>query len=242
MLLPLRWVLRHRRSRPGIQLTTFTIAPLDVPKVVAAWDAYMASGVGKQFKGRAVLRQRVADGDDPATHSMAIWFHSQAEYETFTDAALNSSELRALVDAIHPIAPIVATSRSSIVREWGHPTEADVVWLALSTEVNDMAAFNDALDKWLASPMSKKTPGQGYLLSVIAGGRNSPTHVALLGFESFAEIETYRDGLDADVDYQAFQRVLSKATRRLGATLSRDVSQVVGIGVARIVRALIVRP
>src|SRR5262245_24626440 len=187
-------------ARPGIQLATYTISPLDVPKVVAAWDAYMASSVGKEFKGRAVLRQRVADGDDPATHSMAIWFHSQAEFETFTNAAMNSPERQALVSALHPIAPIVATSRSSIVRRWGVATDNDTVWLSLATEVNDIAAFNDALDKWLASPMSRKTPGQGYLLSIIAGGRNSPTHVALLGFASFAEMETYRDGLDTDPD------------------------------------------
>ena len=208
---------------PGAQLTTFTILPQDVPKVVAAWDAYMASSVGQQFKGRVTLRARVADGSDPASHSISYWFHSQAEYEAFTNAAADSPARRTLLDAVVPLAPLVATSRSSIVRSWGDPADTDIVWLALASEVTDVAAFNAALDKWLASPMGKKSPGQGYLLSVVAGGRDSPTHVGLLGYASFAEMETFRDGLSADADYQAFQAALAKASRRMGATLSRDV-------------------
>jgi hypothetical protein len=214
---------RFAAAQPGTQLLTFRILPQDVPKVVAALDTYMASSAGQQFKGRATLRARIADGNDPATHSLSFWFHSQAEDEAYTSAGANAPELRAMLDTIVPIASLVATSRASIVRSWGDPSDADVVWLALASEVSDVVAFNAALDKWLASPMGKKSPGQGYLLSVWAGGNDSPTHVGLLGYASLAEMEQYRDGLAGDPDYQAFQLALGKASRRIGATLTRDV-------------------
>jgi hypothetical protein len=165
----------------------------------------MASSAGRQFKGRATLRARIADGNDPATHSLSFWFHPQDQ--AYTSAGANASELRAMLDTIVPIASLVATSRASIVRSWGDPSDTDVVWLALASEVSDVAAFNAALDKWLAS----------------TGGNDSPTHVGPRGYASLAEMEQYRDGLAGDPDYQAFQLALGKASRRMGATLSHDV-------------------
>jgi hypothetical protein len=210
-------------AAPGGQLASFTILPTDIDKVVAAYDKYYASSAGKQFKGRATLAMNVADGADPSTYSLLVLFHSQAEQETYTNAVMNDPARKELLAAVVPVAHLVFTGRSRAIRQWGDPSDTDVVWMTITLNITDLAAFNAALDAWLASPTGKKFPGQGHLLMVTAAGANAPGYVVELGYASFAEQEAWADPLPNDPNYKTFQAAIAKVSTRLGTYVSRDV-------------------
>ena len=210
-------------AAPGVQLTTFTILPQDEAKVVAAYDKYYASSAGQKFKGRVTLQRHIADGTDPSSHSLVVLFHSQAEQEAFANAVQNDPARKELLEAVVPIAHLVLSGRARALREWGDLSDKDKVWTTIDLNITDMAAFNAALDAWLASPTGKKFPGQGHLFAVTAGGVPAPTHAIALGYESFAEQEAYSDALPNDPDFKTFQAALAKCSTRLGAFLAQDV-------------------
>jgi hypothetical protein len=210
-------------AAPGAQLATFTILPTDIDKFIAAEDAYYASSAGKQFKGRVTLSASVADGADPATHSLLVLFHSQAEQETYTNAVMNDPARKQLLATVVPIAHIVLTGRTRALRQWGDISDTDVVWRTIVLNISDLAAFNAALDVWLASPTGKKFPGQGHLSMVTAGGAMAPGYVIALGYASFAELESYTDPLPNDPDFKTFQAAIAKCSTRLGEYIGRDV-------------------
>jgi hypothetical protein len=208
---------------PGYQFSSFTVLPQNVDKVVSAYDAFYASSAGKQFKGRASLLQNVADGSDPASHSFVALFHSQAEYETYVNAAANDPARKALLDTVVPIAQLVMTGRTSTVRSWGDVVDTDRVWVNIALNISNLNAWNAALDTWLASPKGKAFPGQGWLSAITFGGANAPTHMVSLGYASAAEMEAYVDTLAGDPDYAKFQAAAAGAGVRMGTTMSREV-------------------
>jgi len=208
---------------PGDHIASVTVLPKDAPKVVAALDTYMASSAGKQFKGRLILLEHVADGSDPASHSIVSIFHSAAEQETYNKAVANDPARKAYLDAVVAVAQLQMTGRTSLLRSWGDVVDTDRVWVQIALNVSDYAAWTSALDAWLATPKGKAFPGQGHLSMVSFGGANAPTHVVALGYDSIAEMEAYQDGLQSDADYATFQTASRKAGVRLGMTLSQEV-------------------
>ena len=210
---------------PGLQLSTSTILPQDVAKVVAARDAFMASSVGKQFKGRVVLLQHIADGADPASHTTVSIFHSAAELETFTKAAMNDPAYKAFLDAIVPISKLQMTTRTAALRSWGDIVDTDTVWSSFYFRVTDLAAVNVAMDEWQKSPMYKKFPGQGHLAAITFGGvgADAPTHVINVGWASIAEMESYTDMRATDPDWLKYQAALRKVSTQVGADLAMEV-------------------
>lgn len=210
-------------AAPGSQLITFNVAPGNAPKLVAAFDQYYASSAGQKFKGRATLSAHVADGADPATHSLLLQFHSQAEQETYTKAVTDDPARKQLLDTIAGLGTMVYTGRSRAIRSWGEVSDSDTVWTTIVLTVSDPAGFNAALDAWLASPGGKKFPGQGHLSAITAGGAGTATHVVSLGYASMAEMEAYQDSLVGNPEYAAMQAAMGKASMRVGTYLGQDV-------------------
>jgi len=207
----------------GTHVSGVAVLPQDAPKVVAAMDTYMASSAGKQFKGRTLLLQHVADGSDPASHSIVSIFHSAAEQDTYNKAVVNDPARKAYMDTIVPIGQLTMTARTSLLKSWGDVVDTDRVWVQIALNVNDYAAWMASLDTWLATPKGKAFPGQGHVSMVNFGGAGAPTHLVALGYASIAEMEAYMDGLATDADYAKFQAASRGAAARLGMTLSQEV-------------------
>jgi hypothetical protein len=211
---------------PGSAVTSARVLPLDIPKYIAAYDKFMASPVGKQFKGRLVLMSHLADGGDPATLSVLSLYHSQAEYETYSNAVMANEAIRAeLLNAIVPIAQQTFTGRTALIKSWGDINDTDTIWENFYFTVTDYPAFIAALDAWLASPMGKKFPGQGHLIDITRAGAapGTPGVAISVGYASLSESETYGDGFVDDPDWAKYLAAMAKVSTYLGSDLSRTL-------------------
>ena len=88
------------QAGPGFTLLESSVTPQNVPKVVAAIDKWMATPVGKQYKGRLLLQSHLADGANPATISIVNLYTSLAEYEKFSKLAQNDPGWLELLDTV----------------------------------------------------------------------------------------------------------------------------------------------
>lgn len=210
---------------PGYSLATTTVKPLDVPTVVAATDKMMESANGQKFKGRLLLLQHIADGNDPATLSIVSIYKSAAELETYTNLMQDDPARAEYFKTILPIAQLQTTSRVSIMKSWGDVNDTDTVWVAHYFTVTDPAAFVAALETFQKSPIGVKFPGQGHLGAMSLGGISPVTHVISLGYASIAEMEAYNDMAAKDPEWTKFLAAARPASEHLGADLSRTLKQ-----------------
>lgn len=70
------------QAGPGIQVTAISTTAQNAPTVAAALDEWM-NGAGKDAGSRLLLQRAVADGGNPATHSIVSMHTSMAAAETF---------------------------------------------------------------------------------------------------------------------------------------------------------------
>jgi hypothetical protein len=128
-----------------------------------------------------------------------------------------------LLDTVSSLAKMTYTGRAALVRSWGNVADDDMVWVIYDVNINDLAAFNAALDAWLASPKGKTFAGQGQLWAITFGGANAPTHAVTLGFKSQAAQDAWSAGIATDPDFVKFQSAIGKASVRVGSYLNRVV-------------------
>lgn len=103
---------------PGWTVLTFSVAPLDAPKMVAAIDKWYAAG-GKDYPGQVTLLFNEADGTDPATYTILQTYPSVAAQETFGAAVQSDEKLSAawaeLLGAMATIATPVQRARGTFL-------------------------------------------------------------------------------------------------------------------------------
>ncbi len=208
---------------PGWQVTTLNVAPGNAGAVVAAFDKLMSSKVGKEATGRLTLQAHIADGEDPATHTVISYFRSLAEREPYTQKMGASAEWAEFLKTMAGLGSQVGTYRGQIVKAWGEVSDDDVVWIDYFFTVSNPAWFVAALDKFRNSPTGQKLPGQVQLAAVNMGGVGNVTHVVSVGFASEAEMERWQDLVqNNNADWQAQIQELSSVSEYHGANLLRD--------------------
>jgi hypothetical protein len=212
-------------AAPGYSLTTLTVLPANVPKVIAATDKMMASATGQKFKGRLLLLQHIADGSDPASISIVSIYKSAAELEVYGNLMQDDPARMEYLSTVVPVAQLQLTSRTTTIRSWGDINDTDTIWVGHYLVVKDLPALMAAMDAWQNSPMGKKFPGQGHLSAITFGGAapGTPTHVVSLGYASIAEMETYNDAIAKDPDWAKFLAAVGPISTHLGADLSRTL-------------------
>jgi hypothetical protein len=211
---------------PGSAVTTLSVVPQNVPKLIAAFDAFMASPVGKTWKGRTLLLRRVSDGTDPATVGFVALYRSLAENEAFGNAIeANPAAWNQFLDAAVPLGTVVLTARTEALKSWGDVNDTDTVWENFYFNVSDYPAFVAAIDAWNATPPGKKFPGQGHLIAIVdAGAAPGTPQVAIsVGYASMAEMEAFWDPLQNDPDWQKYLAASAKASTFLGSDLERTI-------------------
>jgi hypothetical protein len=204
-------------------IISIAVQPLGAPDVVAAADALMSSPVGKEFPGRLLLQQNVADGDNPATHSFVPVYRSTAEREAFGLKLQADPAWATFQGAMAKLSEPVSTVLYRTQKRWGNITDTDEVWQAHAFNVRDPAAFTAALDAFMATPTGKKFSGQVFLSSVVAGGLSPVTHVVSVGFASDAARESWQDTLQGNADFETYLAASRKASDYLGNNLVRTV-------------------
>jgi hypothetical protein len=217
-------LLAHGASAaPNWQVTSFSVEPQNLAKVMAATDALLSSSVGKTLPGTVSLMVNLIDGNDPSTHSFITAFDSIAEREAFFQKLQADDAWGQFMDVFTPVTNPGGTSRMTFLKSWGEDSDKDVVWQIHAFTVTDDAAFADALDAFLASDAGKDFPGQVHLSAVSAAGMTDVTHLISVGFESEAEAETWGDGVNTTSDWAAYLDVSGKASDFGGTYLIRSL-------------------
>jgi len=212
---------------PGYTLAGVRVLPLDVPKVIAATDKMMASATGQKFKGRLLLLQHIADGNDPATLSIVSIYKSAAELETYANLMQDDPARAEYFKTVAPISQLETTARTSTLKSWGDINDTDTVWNAHYFNVTDPAKFLAAVDAWMISPAGKKATGQVHLSAMSFGGVGpvNVTHVISVGYASIAEMEAAADANRNDTDWLKLLAAIDPISTHLGADLSRTLKQ-----------------
>jgi|GEM_PF-1913349 len=210
---------------PGYAQTGIRVMPVDAPKVLAAIDKMMASPAGQKYQGRLLLLQNVADGNNPATHSVVSIFKSAADLETYTNLMQDDPARIEFTKAVASISQVESTARLSTLKSWGDINDTDTVWNAHYFNVTDPAKFAAAIDTWMNSPAGKKGPGQVHLVAMSAGGITEATHVVTVGWASNAEMEATADANSNDADWLKMLAAIDPISTHLGADLSRTLKQ-----------------
>jgi hypothetical protein len=210
-------------AAPSWSVVSFTTTPQNAPKILAAADKLMSSGVGKQFPGKLLLQVHLADGNNPSTHSFVPIYKTAAEREAFAqkmqaDRAW-SEFLAVMVKESQP----VSTVWYKTLKSWGDLADSDRVWAGYAFKVNDPAAFLAALEKFMASETGKKFPGQVYLSGVVAGGLSPVTHMISVGFASETEMDAWDDARSPSADWATYLGEVRKVSEYLGNELARDL-------------------
>ena len=195
----------------------------DTPKMVAAMDKLMGSKVGKTFPGRMLLQSNVADGADPATHTVVPIYKSAEDRENFVKRLQASSEWAEFQATLDSLGEPGGTILYRNARSWGDINDTDSVWMAHAFSVTDPATFAAAMDAFMTSETGKKGPGQVYLSGVVAGGISPVSHVVSVGYASTTEMAAWLSARDASADWKTFLQAAGKAGTYLGATMAVDV-------------------
>lgn len=210
-------------AEPYWSTISISTTSAQAPKVMAAADALMGSEVGKTFPGRMLLQANVADGADPSTHTFVPIYKSAAEREQFL-TRLQASE--AWSDFLAKLDRLSEPGASVLYRNvWssGDVNDSDDVWMAHSFRIRDPKAFLAAMQTFVGSETGKKSPGQVYLSSVVAGGISPVTHVVSVGYDSVEEMAAWLALRDASSDWAAFLEASAKAGDYLGGSLAADL-------------------
>lgn len=207
---------------PGWDVASFSVAPPDAPKVVAAIDEFFASS-GKEYPGEVTLLFNEADGSDPATHTILQTYPSVAAEEAFGNRVQSDQKMAAdwakLLTAISTVATPVQRTRGAFVANWGDIDPDDTVWTHFFLSTADAAAVLTAVDRWMNSSTGKNATGQVHLSAIVAGGIGSPTHILSFGTASQAEAEQWRESLVGDSNYDAFMVAMRAVAESHGANL-----------------------
>jgi hypothetical protein len=210
-------------AAPNWQVTSFSMEPQNLAKVLAATDELLSSPVGKTTPGTVSLMVNLIDGSDPSTHSFITSFDSLAAREGFFQKLQADDAWATFLDTFTPLADPVSNSRMTFLKSWGEESDKDVVWQIYAFTVTDDAAFPAALDAFLGSTTGKGFPGQVHLSAVSAAGMSDVTHLISVGFESEAEAETWGDAMIATNDWAAYLDASGKASEFRGTYLIRTI-------------------
>ncbi len=202
---------------------SFTTAPENAPKVLAAGDKMMASAVGKTIPGQLVLSQNVADGDNPATHAWVPIYKSAGDREAFVQKLQADPAWAEFLATISELTQQRSTIMYRTVKSWGDIVDTDTVWMTHSLRVTDPGLFLAALDEFRNSETGQKFEGQVHVSAVVAGGMTPVTHIVSVGYASEAEMESWADVRTASDDWAVYMNKSREVSEYLGGSLGRNL-------------------
>jgi hypothetical protein len=158
--------------------------------VVKALTEYWSSPVGKKNPATAILRQIVSNGDDPATHSIAVVYNSMEEIDQTNALNNGTKEMEKFLSKMSAAATVtsesmfwstgVTSGNPAIVAAPGRYT------VATSLAVTDPAAYVPAWQKYTAAVSNDSSATALYALNGL--GREASTHVVTVSANSMAEL------------------------------------------------------
>jgi hypothetical protein len=182
----------------------------DPPAFAAAMGKYWSSPTGTKIPGIAILRQVVAAGESPISHTVAV---VHPTYEAMDGAlAMNavSEDWAAFLGEVSGIAEVVSSSMFESTglgsTENQHGAGPGLATLYIFISVSDPAKYAKSWQKMMDSTDIGETDIT--LFSIPAGGVGDTTHVAAVTGKSVGAVMSQMNANRAD---KAFQKFIKEA-------------------------------
>ena len=187
----------------------------DPAGVVEAMTEYWNSPIGKKNPATAILRRNVSNGDDPATHSIAVVYSSMAEMDQVNTLNQGTKEMQKFLSMMSEVA--TWTSEGMFVGTGITSGGSDIVpapgryTLATSIAVSDQAAYVPAWQEYSAAISRDSIATNLFFLNGM--GREPTTHVVTMSANSMADLfqqdpeiqETYASFLNGVKDIRTIE-------------------------------------
>jgi hypothetical protein len=167
----------HEEAAPSTVGVAYSFNVSDPQAFVGAMTKYWNSSTGKKNPGFATLRQVVAGGENPATHTIAVSYPSYSAMDAAMKLNAGSSDAADLYAAINEAATItnrIAFDGTGITV--GNPaavTNSLPVSMYFMMKVKDAGAYVKA---WKKVSKATKTETASSLFAVTADGEGGVTH------------------------------------------------------------------
>ena len=164
----------------------------DPGAVVGALTDYWNSPVGKKNPATAILRQHVANGTDPSTHSIAVVYDSLAQIDETNAMNNGTKEMQAFLAKMSSAATL--TSEAMFIGTGITSGNADIVpapgryTSATSVAVSDPAAYVAAWQAFTGASASDR--GATNLFVTNGNGQDATTHVVTISANSMEDLLT----------------------------------------------------
>ena len=187
---------QHAAPMPTIYGQSYSLIVTNPVAVIAAMDAYRASPAAQAVARNTVLIQNVANGDNPSTHTINVFYQSAADMDKALAANATSRDAAVFFSTMRESATIETENVFTVTRIGGNPPDTSTpgtVQYLIGLEVTEGAAFRSAFDNLWNSNAIASFPGGVYFGEVLGIGESKMTH-----FISFitADMATMMDAMN----------------------------------------------
>ena len=169
----------HAAAMPTIYGQSYSLIVTNPVAVIAALDAYRASPAAQAVARNTTLIQNVANGDNPSTHTINVFYQSAADMVKALAANATSRDAAVFFSTMRESATIETESVFTVTQIGGNPLDPSVVGAVqylIGLEVTEGAAFSSAFDNLWNSDAIASFPGGIYFGEVLGTGESKMTH------------------------------------------------------------------
>jgi len=215
----------HGQASPPVGVV-YSLDVSDPAAFVASMSKYWDSETGKNNPGYAILRQVVAGGENPATHTVALVFGSYADMDKATALNATSADAATFSAEVSTSASIVSSTMfeaTGIVIGDAEPAQGPgTVTMYYQMAVSDPAAYVAALQKMGASVDTNGAVSA--LFAIPADGDSGITHVSAISGSSMNEMMTGLKGIQATDEFASFVSEVADAREIIATIVTTDLA------------------
>lgn len=217
-----------QEAQPTIYGQYYTIVVTDPAAVVSAMTRYRESATGQKLASNVQLTQFVANGGNPSTHAIAVFYPTTGAMTADHGAAAGSQDWLDFLAAVGQVATVEAENVFTVRRsrindeEVGGPGS---VGMLFALNVTDPSRYVPAMNGLFDSAAAGNFPGNIFAGEVLASGEDAGTHWVNFVARDIGTLLAGMDAFGGSDDFASY------------ATNADDFRQVVGRTVSRNVRA-----
>ena len=216
----------HASAAPSFKTYDIAVPLTKQGAVVEATNKFMATKIGKSFKGSLHLNSYLANGMNPATHSFVLLMDSMAAIAEWEDGLAGNPDIMELWSTLEANSTPVSEYMGSLIKTWGDISNDDRIWQVTRFYSTDPATMVASMDALIAKT-GKKFPGQTAIHAINIGNRNGAndsfsTHMLVNGYESVAEMEEWMAYLNTQPAWGEFLGAVRSSTTWQGTDLIQN--------------------
>tara|TARA_E500000331_G_C17089535_1_gene640454 strand:+ start:125 stop:868 length:744 start_codon:yes stop_codon:yes gene_type:complete len=219
-------ITTHLSAAPSFKTYDIAVPLTKQGAVVEATNKFMATKIGKSYKGSLHLNSYLANGMNPATHSFVLLMDSMADIAEWENGLAGNPDIMEFWSTLEANSTPVSEYMGSLIKTWGDISNNDRIWQVTRFYSTDPATMVASMDALIAKT-GKKFPGQTAIHALGIGNRNGAnnsfsTHMLVNGYESVAEMEEWMNYLNTQPAWGEFLGAVRSSTTWQGSDLIQN--------------------